>query len=443
MNLRKWRELILIASLALSLSLIGCGKKESSNIAGTSESKMESTAKAPSESTSLSVETSESAPSTSEASEDSGTYGDSKASESSKATEESSIVIENRTTSNQQISSGQLTAGEWSDLQNWDWWVKLLINQEWDQYQKRWDFFTLKKLEVIVKDGQNSVQDAKVTLYDKQGNSLWSTKTDNKGTAYLFAELYSTGQNTVFDVTVEDGQNSRKIEDVRLSPSEPLYVEFNESGNGSTILDLMFVIDTTGSMQDELDYLTAELKNVIKRTSIESSDNLDIRLSCNYYRDHGDEYVVRSSPFTKNIDEVIKDMNKQYADGGGDFEEAVEEALKDAVENHQWSTNARARLLFLVLDAPPHYTDNNVKTLQNVISKAASEGIRIIPVASSGIDKDTESLLRFFSISTGGTYVFLTDHSGIGNSHIEPTIGNYKIEFLNDLLVRIIKEYTK
>ena len=441
MNLRKWKTLTFIVSAIMSLSIIGCGKKESSNIAA-SETKMASTAKAPSESSSLSVKSSESLSATSESSKESETYGDSETSESSKAGE-GSIIAENRTATNQQIGSGQLTAGEWSDLQNWDWWVKLLNNKEWDQYQKRWSFYTLKKLEVIVKAGQNSVKDAKVTLYDKQGNSLWSAKTDNKGTAHLFAELYSTGQNTSFDVVVEDGQNRRKLEDVRLSSSEPLYVEFNRSGSDSNILDLMFVVDTTGSMQDELDYLTAELKNVIKRTSTESSEDLDIRLSCNYYRDHGDEYVVRSFPFTKNVDQVIKDMNKQYADGGGDFEEAVEEALKDAVENHQWSSEARARLLFLVLDAPPHYTDNNVKTLQNVIAQAAAKGIRIIPVASSGIDKDTESLLRFFSISTGGTYVFLTDHSGIGNSHIEPTIGNYKVEFLNDLLVRVIKEYTK
>ncbi|SCY83782.1 hypothetical protein [Alkaliphilus peptidifermentans] len=139
---------------------------------------------------------------------------------------------------------------------------------------------------------------------------------------------------------------------------------------------------------------------------------------------------------------MIKQLNKQYADGGGDYEEAVEEALKDAIENHQWSSNARARLLFLVLDAPPHHTANNVKTLHNVITKAAADGIRIIPVASSGVDKDTEALLRFFSISTGGTYVFLTNHSGIGNDHIEPTVGDYKVEFLNDLLVRVINEYT-
>ena len=75
--------------------------------------------------------------------------------------------------------------------------------------------------------------------------------------------------------------------------------------------------------------------------------------------------------------------------------------------------------------------------------RAASKGIRIIPVASSGVDKDTEFLMRLLGITTGGTYVFLTDHSGIGDSHIEPTVGPHDIHFLNDLLVKIITRYTE
>ena len=42
--------------------------------------------------------------------------------------------------------------------------------------------------------------------------------------------------------------------------------------------------------------------------------------------------------------------------------------------------------------------------------------------------------MRAFAIATGGTYTFLTDHSGIGDSHLEPTIGSYEVEFLNELL---------
>jgi hypothetical protein len=434
MNFKK-RVIALIVLSAMSLFYVGCGKKETSDKMSSGGVKMESTSKsssvapgevsAPAADTAIGTEVKESASTATEF-----------------TTSEDKAVVQNGISGNQQLAAGQLTAGEWKDLNNWDWWVKLLNNEEWAQYQTRWSFYTSKKVQVIVKNGDQPVIDVKVHLSDKQGNLLWTSKTNNKGEANLFPELYALNQNTNYDIVVEDNQNSKRIEDVIPSSSAPVQVEFGQSGNGSSVLDLMFVVDTTGSMQDELDYLTAELKSVIRKVDEEASQNLDIRLSCNYYRDQGDEYVVRSSPFTNNIDDVIKDMSKQYADGGGDTPEAVEEALKDAIENHQWSSDAKARLLFLVLDAPPHYTDNNVNTLHNVIAKAAAAGIRVIPVASSGVDKETEALLRFFSISTGGTYTFLTDHSGIGNDHMEPTIGDYKVEPLNNLLVRIIKEYT-
>jgi hypothetical protein len=65
----------------------------------------------------------------------------------------------------------------------------------------------------------------------------------------------------------------------------------------------------------------------------------------------------------------------------------------------------------------------------------------MIPVASSGIDKYTEYLLRNEAMMTGGTYVFLTNDSGIGGDHLEATVGETVVEYLNRLLVRLINEY--
>ena len=79
--------------------------------------------------------------------------------------------------------------------------------------------------------------------------------------------------------------------------------------------------------------------------------------------------------------------------------------------------------------------------MQNTVMTMAEQGIRLIPLASSGVNTETEFLLRSWAVMTGGTYTFLTNHSGIGNSHLEPTIGEYEVEKLNDLLVRVICEY--
>lgn len=95
-----------------------------------------------------------------------------------------------------------------------------------------------------------------------------------------------------------------------------------------------------------------------------------------------------------------------------------------------------------VLDAPPHYTEDVIRDIQTTIKTAAAKGIKVMPITASGIDKKTEFLMCFIAMATNGTYTFITNDSGIGNDHIEPSIGDYDVEYLNDLLVRLILQYT-
>lgn len=341
----------------------------------------------------------------------------------------------------QQIESGLLTAGEWNDTKNWGWWMDLMNGKEWANYQDHWGFTTYQRVSVVVESDGKPISDAKVILSGQGQTAEWTAKTNNRGEAYLFANIYRKQEDSPYSLEISTEQETKTIRNIRMNQDEPIVIELGTHPKPSNILDLMFVVDTTGSMGDELDYLAEELKDVIQRVKRSNDNDLDIRISTNFYRDQGDAYVVRSFDFTTDVDRAVKQINNQSAAGGGDYEEAVEEALEDAINHHQWSHRAKARLLFLVLDAPPHHTDQNIKKLQEVTAAAAEQGIRIIPVASSGVDKDTEFLTRFMSIATGGTYVFLTDDSGIGNSHIAPTIGQYEVEMLNDLLVRVVNEY--
>jgi hypothetical protein len=45
-------------------------------------------------------------------------------------------------------------------------------------------------------------------------------------------------------------------------------------------------------------------------------------------------------------------------------------------------------------------------------------------------------------LGTNGTYVFLTDHSGIGNEHLKPSTDDYKVELLSDVLMRIMVSFS-
>ncbi|MNY15240.1 hypothetical protein D3C86_1484430 [compost metagenome] len=116
--------------------------------------------------------------------------------------------------------------------------------------------------------------------------------------------------------------------------------------------------------------------------------------------------------------------------------------MENAIYQQRWSeTGTSAKLMFMILDAPPHHDAARVKRIQRSVKEAAARGITLIPVVASGIDKNTEFLMRFMALGTNGTYVFLTDDSGIGNSHLKPTIGSYQVEYLNQLLNRLINKY--
>lgn len=169
--------------------------------------------------------------------------------------------------------------------------------------------------------------------------------------------------------------------------------------------------------------------------------NIDIYTSSVFYRDIDDEYLVKHSDFSQNINITQSFISEQEANGGGDYPEAVHTALRTGIEQLQWTGDAKTRIAFLLLDAPPHYESQIVDEIHNSIMLAAEKGIKIIPITASGIDKETEFLMRFFSITTNGTYVFITDHSGIGNDHLEPSVGDYEVEYLNELMVRLINKY--
>ena len=341
-----------------------------------------------------------------------------------------------------QPQAGLLTAGEWDDLSHWDFWLDLLNDQNWSGMPTIWGINTTQRVPVVVTGPEGRLADVPLELLDAQDQVLFQARTNTNGTAELFAALSSQQQAAAVKVRLNLGEASQE-QDISLpfAASEPLQFELQQSLKPAVHADLMLSIDTTGSMGDELEYLKSELKNVAQRISAQNTQELTLRLSANFYRDTTDEYVVRSFPFTEDANAVAQQLSEQSANGGGDFPEAVDVALADAVDEHVWSPTARARLLFLVLDAPPHKDENNLKRLHTSLTRAAAKGIRIIPVASSGIDKETEFLLRMMAQATGGRYVFLTDDSGIGSSHLKPTVGQYDVEKLNDLMVRIASEY--
>lgn len=333
------------------------------------------------------------------------------------------------------ITAGMLTAGEWRDLDDIPFWQKLLRDNEWFALMERRHLFPNSIVPVRVTDADGTpCLHVPVLLKNADGEVIYRAVTDVDGMAYLLYDLDGLGE-TAAHVHVGGTDHAIAAEGVTE-------IKLTETAGAVEQLDVLFMIDTTGSMSDELMYLQTELHDVIRRIA-QTDDAYSIRLSVNFYRDTGDEYVVRSFAFTGDIELAIAQLREQVAAGGGDYPEAVHNALKDVVANHTWREDA-VKLCFMVLDAPPH-SEQEIRgidgDLRTIVLDMAAQGIRFLPVASSGVDTETEFLLRSWAVMTGGTYVFLTNHSGIGNDHLEPTVGAYEVERLNDLLVRVILEY--
>ncbi len=350
-------------------------------------------------------------------------------------------IGEGNNTGNSQDSSGLITAGEWNDLDNWTFWNNLIGGQDYADKSDYWTIYTNNRISVLVKTGNSPVANVKVELKEN-GNIIWESRTDNFGKAELWVGL--------FDKSIAVDLNNITLFINNLQVVEPLI--FAEEGTNEFQIDLVqdefnqielaFIVDATGSMADELEFLKNDLGNVIQR--VQSSNSiLNILTSTVFYRDQGDDYVVKHSGFTNEANSTLAFIQNQSANGGGDFPEAVHTALNTALTELQWSETAKTRIAFLLLDAPPHYEPEVIQELHNSIKTFAKQGIKLIPITASGIDKESEFLMRFFAISTNGTYVFITNDSGIGNDHLEASVGDYEVEFLNDLMVRLIEKYSK
>jgi len=336
---------------------------------------------------------------------------------------------------NGQFEPGVLTAGEWNDLDNWDFWNNLLKNQEYYEDVNKWNLKEIKRFSFVVADKNESlVANAEISLLSGEVE-VWKTKTDNKGKATLWSDLDLNGLTA--RVKFEDTEEITDVVEFAWGVNK---VYLNKTVENKKIIDIYFAVDATGSMGDEINYLKAELNNVIKRIK-QNNPALEMRFGSVFYRDEGDEYVTRPFTFTSDATSLISFISNQSAAGGGDFPEAVHSALDVAITQNLWNDNASARIMFLLLDAPPHYTQEVISSLELNLIKAAEKGIKIIPITASGIDKATEYLMRSFAILTNGTYVFITDDSGVGNDHLEPTIGEFEVEKLNDLMVRLVGEY--
>ncbi len=329
---------------------------------------------------------------------------------------------------------GMLTAGEWKDHENWGFFSNL-VNTGIITFPS-FGLDPTQRIAVTVTDSAGTPLPNVEVALNNDTQTIWKSVTDKNGQAYVFEMNGQTGSQ----LTVSQGEISQILEIDSASTDEQGNVQTDDRAYTIQLdteqklyhdTQIMFIVDTTGSMADEMLYLQSDFSAIA-----EEAGNENTVYSVNFYKDEGDEYITNCSGFTSSVPAVKSKLNAEFASGGGDEPEAVYEVLKETMFSPEW-TEESVKIAFLIYDAPPH----NDKEFQEIISEASAKGIHLIPVVSSNGSRETELFGRALAICTNGSYVFLTDDSGIGGSHLEPIIGDYEVESLHDIIVRIIQNY--
>lgn len=335
-----------------------------------------------------------------------------------------------------QPQSGILTAGEHDDLLNPELYAAYVNRSNLGQQIRtlpRVDTMRVVTVKVNDRSGQ-PIPFADVTVTCSDGNSI-TMATQADGSAVFFPGLDRLSER----ITVSARRAGRSIADARpvlvadAPGGQTVGLTANQAAVKASKLDLMLVIDTTGSMGDEIRYLQAELRSIVNAITAKHR-NLDIRVGFVFYRDIGDEYVTRTVAFDRDIGRAQGVLARQYATGGGDYPEAMDQALIRAV-GQDWRADA-VKSLLLVADAPPH--DDKFARTWAAAEAARAKRIHITPVAASGVGDKAEYAMRAMAAATQSRYLFLTDDSGVGNPHAPPAIDCYLVTRLDALVRRVI-----
>lgn len=295
-----------------------------------------------------------------------------------------------------------------------------------------------------VRDARGAVvPDAEVAVQAANGAAMWA-RTDAGGRAWLHPNAFDKARSPVYEVTVrKNGRQSTAF--LQRGQKNAVDVVLDRPGAlpKRAQLDLVFLIDATGSMDDEIARLKTTLRTIADQVARLPS-RPDTCFGLVAYRDRSDDFLVRRHDFTNDLDAFQGVLDKLQAAGGGDYPEAMNEALNETVHRLSWRGNGTTRLVVLLADAPPHLDYGGPQYDDDMVA-ALGKGIKVLGVGASGLDKQGEYIQRQIAQYTGGRFVFLTykeaanPASGPGTQTVHD-VGNYSVQTLDQLIVRLVSE---
>ena len=332
-----------------------------------------------------------------------------------------------------------LTAASVGDADRRDNYLEFLARHPWADHEIQLDMTRRVRVRVIDAYGR-PVNDARVVVRGAQHPRLAAVGRTHADGVWDFYPGVSTpgafGQATI-EVSAAQ-EHARAVVDVPAAgDGAEVVVRFSSRAAGAPqLLDLGFLIDVTGSMEDELRYVNAEIGRIVSEIEAAAPETV-VRVGATFYRDRADREVVQRIGFTTDVPAFAAAMRGVRASGGGDYPEDMNAGLEAAMAM-DWTAGNAARVLVVIADAPPKRYADAQYTYHHALLDAQEHGVRIVPVAASGADRKVEYLFRAMGAFTSTPYVYLTDDSGIGNPHLEADTDRVAVEYFADLLTRMV-----
>jgi hypothetical protein len=178
-------------------------------------------------------------------------------------------------------------------------------------------------------------------------------------------------------------------------------------------LEMVFVLDTTGSMGGLIDGAKQRIWGIINEV-MQTPSRPAVRVGLVAYRDRGDEYVTQVLPLTNDLDRVYSTLMDYRAGGGGDWQEDVRRALSEGVRSAGWSKRSDnvAQILFLVGDAPPHDDYGNEPDALLTAQEAVERGM-VVNTVQCGVAADTRQIWQAIARRGEGQYFAIAQDGGV------------------------------
>lgn len=172
-------------------------------------------------------------------------------------------------------------------------------------------------------------------------------------------------------------------------------------GLRETGLDVVFVVDTTGSMDWVLEEVNDRIIDIIDAVRLLVPVS---RFGVVAYRDYGEPgYVTKLQSLTFSLRKLMRFLGDLTAIAGGSYQEAVYEGVRVAIDRGGWRLGAQ-KVIIVIGDAPPH--NDAIAPLMSVSKAFARDGGQI---SALDVSRDANPALIEAMLGRAVNRVFYTD----------------------------------